>query len=447
MEGTTSNLLCLFAGVPQGSVLGPLLFLIFINDILDNLECLASLFADDTSIYTTFKAPNNLNVYMLQSDLVKIEIWSKLWKVAFNTEKTEMLIISRTNNKPNIKLYFLGKQIKIVHQHKHLGVILDDTLNWHPQIESITSKTQLSLNIMKHFKYIFSRNTLKVIYIYHVKSIINYGDILLGKLSVYLTNLLETIQYQALCTVTGCVKGTSETKMREELGWNTLVECRQLHLACMIYKMVNNLVPSYLANLLPPFRQPIDFELHNLRPNAHHNPDILTLQLFEGSQFYLKSWLPQAVIYWNTLALEIRESPSLNVFKSRLKVMSYIPKKRYFETGNRKFSTIHCQLRLGTNSLNVSLFNRTLSISPNCSCRTDYENEMHYFLQCPNYHIQRNELLTSIANVYPGNLFVNLSARKKLEVILKGDESMSYSHNCVIIQHVHRYIQSTNRFT
>ena len=424
IEGSASGLLNLFAGVPQGSVLGPLLFLVFINDIVDSLECLSSLFADDTSIYTSLKPLNNVSIHLLQSDLIKIESWAKQWKVSFNPDKTEMLVFSKTQNKPNIKLYFFGRQITVVHQHKHLGIILDDTMNWRPQIESLISKTQLNLNIMKHFKYIFSRKTLKIIYNYHVKSIISYGDILLGKLSIHLSKLLETIQYQALCTVSGCVRGTSEAKMREELGWNSLEECRFSHMACMIYKMINHLVPSYLSSLLPPFKQPINLGIHNLRPNINRIPDILTLEALNGSQFYLKSWLPQAISYWNAIPFDTRQSPSLNIFKNKLKIYLSIPKKMYYETGDRKLSSVYCQLRMGTNSLNASLFNRTLAISPNCSCGNVQENEKHYFLECENYQTQRNVLITSLTNLFTINNFQTYNLKQKLDIILKCDDNL-----------------------
>ena len=285
-------------------------------------------------------------------------------------------------------------------------------MTWRPQVDSLISKTLLNLNIMKHFKYIFSRHTLKVVYIHHVRSIISYGDILLGKLSVHNTRLLENIQYKALCTVSGCVRGTSEMKMREELGWNTLEECRFSHMACMIYKMINLLVPPYLACLLPPFKQPINLDIYNLRPNANHYPDVLTLQTLNGSQFYLKSWLPQAINYWNSLPLDIRECQSFNLFKNKLKTYLSTPKKRYLEIGNRKLSAIYCQLRLGTNSLNASLFNRTLAISPNCTCGFMQENERHYFLECPNYHLERNLLMASLESEFPINVFQTFDRKK-----------------------------------
>ena len=402
LEGELSDVLELFAGVPQGSVLGPLLFLIFINDILDNIKSFGTLFADDTSIFTFSNFNSNNEVFQLQSDLIKIENWASTWKVDFNASKTEMIIFRNPNFRPiNINLYFLGKKIPLVAQHKHLGIILDQHFNWKPQIEDVIKKVQLNLNIMKSFKYIFSRLTLKLIYIYHVKSILNYGDVLFGKLPLHLNRLIERIQYQALCTVTGCVYGTSEIKMRLELGWNTLEECRQFHMQVLMYKLVNNLVPNYLIDQLPPFQLPNDRLHHNFRNNTRRNPDNLTISEFHGNVKLINSCLPQAVIAWNSLSLDIRQANSLITFKNKLQKHISLNKIKYFDSGSRRLGALHCQLRLGTSALNSSLYNRNLLHLPNCECGCNNETEKHFLLICPLYNEHRNRLLHTISSLYP----------------------------------------------
>ena len=446
LEGEISDLETLLAGVPQGSVLGPLLFLIFINDIAETVKCSISLFADDTNIYSVTNLRDNNVLFALQLDLVKIEKWAKTWKVDFNAAKTEMVIFSKNRNVYNPSLYFFGKKIQIIDSHKHLGIILDQTLSWKPQIDNIASKVQLNLNIMKSFKYILSRQTLKLIYIYHVKSLLNYGDILFGKLPLFLNRKLEKNQYQALCTVTGCVHGTSELKMRLELGWNTLEECRNFHLSTFIYKMVNNLLPHYLCELLPAFQQPINQDRYNFRNNPRRNPDVLMLASFNGSQFFLNSWLPVAISLWNDLPLSIRTSPSLSNFKNKLKKYVSIDKKPYFGIGSRKLSITHCQLRLGTNSLHASLFSRNLSESPSCECGHFNENVKHYILECPKFERHRNTMFEAITNLYGNNYFINLNPQAKLQILLHGDINLDTNTNESIVTQVQNYIKSSKRF-
>ena len=88
LNGQTSNWEIISAGVPQGSILGPLLFLIYINDISDNLESNVKLFADDTSIFSVVHHPNS-TATMLNNDLLKIQQWAYQWKMSFNPDQTK----------------------------------------------------------------------------------------------------------------------------------------------------------------------------------------------------------------------------------------------------------------------------------------------------------------------------------------------------------------------
>ena len=111
------------AGVPQGSVLGPLLFLIFINDITHVISrCHIRLFADDTCLFIEIDDPTT-NANDLNDDLDKLNEWAKKWKVTFSPPKTKELLISRKRNEvvhPPLKLD--GEEIERVSSHKHLGL-------------------------------------------------------------------------------------------------------------------------------------------------------------------------------------------------------------------------------------------------------------------------------------------------------------------------------------
>ena len=96
IQGCRSDYLPVTAGVPQGSVLGPLLFLVYINDINSDIESTSKLFADDTSIYLSLN-DNNIRGETLNSDLEKIKAWASKWKVNFNCQKTELLNICKPN--------------------------------------------------------------------------------------------------------------------------------------------------------------------------------------------------------------------------------------------------------------------------------------------------------------------------------------------------------------
>ena len=135
---TFSNEISIKAGVPQGSVLGPLLFLVYVNDISDNLLSNLRLFADDSSLSVT----SNDHAFMesiLNNDLTQINTWAKQWLVSFNPSKTEVVFFSVLDLlKP--QLQFDGNQLGFVETHKHLGLLFSQNGTWHNHINAILSR-------------------------------------------------------------------------------------------------------------------------------------------------------------------------------------------------------------------------------------------------------------------------------------------------------------------
>ena len=157
IPGAQSNWNYIQAGVPQGSILGPLLFLIFINDIVVDINANIRLFADDTSLYLIIDDPATAAV-TLNSDLLKISNWTRRWLVTFNPKKTESLIFSRkVTSRQHPSVHMSNEEIKEVSSHKHLGLILSNNLKWHDQIEYTLEKAYKLINIMRKLKFILDR--------------------------------------------------------------------------------------------------------------------------------------------------------------------------------------------------------------------------------------------------------------------------------------------------
>ncbi|WP_078461400.1 reverse transcriptase domain-containing protein [Solemya velum gill symbiont] len=164
-SGTQSNCKTIHSGVPQGSILGPLLFLVYINDIVCDIKSEIKLFADDTSLSVIVDHPNS-SAAQLQSDIDKISLWAHKWLVTFNPIKTECLLISRKTIKPvHPPLLMYGQNISEVVSHKHLGIILSNDCTWKLHIEYISKKAWSRINIMRRLKFILDRKSLETIYL------------------------------------------------------------------------------------------------------------------------------------------------------------------------------------------------------------------------------------------------------------------------------------------
>jgi hypothetical protein len=147
VEGKTSDILPVLSGVPQGSVLGPCLFLSYINDLPDSVKSKVRLFADDTIVYLTVKSTKDAQ--NLQNDLHSLETWESDWSMEFNPDKCEILRISRKKH-PIIFPYKLhGIELKSTSAAKYLGVTISQDLSWTNHINSITSKATNTLRFIK----------------------------------------------------------------------------------------------------------------------------------------------------------------------------------------------------------------------------------------------------------------------------------------------------------
>ena len=199
----TSSTVCeVSAGVPQGSVFGPLLFLIYINDIGEKLLSLSRLFADDTSLgYSSQNVVEIENV--INHDLCELNTWSTKWLMSFNPDKTEIMLFSNTDVRYNLNFTFNGNNIPITTSHKHLGVTLSSDAKWNNHIENIILSVSRHLGILRKLKYRLSRQNLEKLYLLYIRPIFEYAYEIWDNCGVCYSTKLEKLQLDAARIVTG----------------------------------------------------------------------------------------------------------------------------------------------------------------------------------------------------------------------------------------------------
>ncbi len=181
------------AGVPQGSILGPLLFLIYINDIVQTINSKIRLFADDTSLYIIVDDPSE-SATKLNEDINTIHQWSQNWLVTFNPSKTESMIFSKKKNKPHHpNRYMNNTVINLVTEHKHLGLTFSDDGKWIAHISNCLDKAWQRIGILRSHKFTLTRSSLERLYITSIRPLLEYGNIVWGNCTIYLKNDLDAI--------------------------------------------------------------------------------------------------------------------------------------------------------------------------------------------------------------------------------------------------------------
>ncbi|CAF1462159.1 unnamed protein product [Didymodactylos carnosus] len=251
VEGSTSDELLISCGVPQGSVLGPLLCLIYINDLPNGLDSTTLLYADDVSLHRE-GSDIQRDFMIMNEDLAKVEDWSNKWKLDFNIKKCVSMFFTRSNTVttlPTLKIKY--QLIENVTEHKHLGLLFIPNLDLSCHIQSTVSGCSPVADGMKYLSQFLSRQALKLIYNSYILTQINYASVIYCGSTQKVLGPLHTIQYNAALAASGTVGGSSNEKVCIELGWipltvkhtNTVEQLvkysiSEIHRLCLFFKIL-----------------------------------------------------------------------------------------------------------------------------------------------------------------------------------------------------------------
>jgi hypothetical protein len=423
------------AGVPQGSVLGPLLFLIFINDLTFVVNyCKIRLFADDTCLFIEVDNPD-LSADCINQDLQSIDEWSKKWLVNFSPPKTEEMIITNKRPRQHPPLYLNDQLIKNVKDHKHLGIHLSSNLSWRKHVQEIAKKANRSLGVLRMLKMKLDRKSLETLYKSFVRPILEYGDAIWHIPNpVNLTMLLlDKVHVNAARIVTGATARCHIEELFQEIGWETLFSRREFHRANIMFNIVQGTAPTYLQDLLP------DSIHQRTTYNLRNRGDLD--QPYTRTVTYANSFIPSATKQWNDLPVKIKQSQSDKSFKHNY--LAYFPRptqSKLFNHGNRFPSVHHARMRIRCSKLNKQLHDDLHVIdNPNCECILNQpESPEHYFMHCPWYTLARQTLFAELEQINVRDIDSDL--------LLYGSSDFNFPTNISIIDAVHKYIVSTKRF-
>ena len=197
LDGEASQWERSHAGVPEGSVHGPLLFLIFINDLVDTLETDPHLFADDTLLLDIYFDPR-LSCLKINRDLRKISDWGKVWKVTFNPSKTKFIVFSHHQIYPEYPdVVFNGVNVDRTIKHVHLGLTMTSNLSWRKHIFTVLNKASRAIHILNFVKHRLPRSGLSSLYKPMILPILEYCDIVYNNCTVRESAALEQVQREA----------------------------------------------------------------------------------------------------------------------------------------------------------------------------------------------------------------------------------------------------------
>ena len=437
IEGVSSDLSNVNAGVPQGSILGPLLFLVYINDLPVNIRSHINLFADDTIIWDVVKNPVT-SIESLNNDLAKVLDWANKWHMTINASKTKVLTVSakRTPIVYN-KLILDNTVLTETFSHKHLGLILTSDMTWDEHVSSICKKAGVRVNILRKLSFKLPRLALQQIYFAFIRPILEYASPVFGSHLITIDARLENIQYQAALICSGALFNTSRSNVLAELGWTKLSDRRNVILSSLMYKMSNKMTPSYMCALIEPFIDPQPIVPRSLR----NHKNIATPRC--KTERFRRSVIPRSLNLWNSLSITVINTPCYSTFIRHIKTIYIQPKApSWYSVGNRLPNSLQTRFRLNNSKLNCDLFKFNKTENPSCSCGYQTEDINHYVLKCPNYNKLRPALLAKAVE-----LTGNLDSTSITKLLLFGSSNYSDEINAQLMHAFQTYVVSSGRFS
>ena len=372
--------------------------------------------------------------------------------MSFNPEPSkqavEILFTQEKNSIIHPPLYFNDNIVLRKNTHKHLGITLDSKLTFTDHIIEKIKVTNKHIGILRYLSKYLPLSTLTQMYKMFVRPHLDYGDVIYhvphtinlfdSTISLHpLMERIEKMQYHAALAITGCWKGSNRNSLYEELGWESLSDRRWSRRLIQLYKIRNNMTPSYLKDKLPLFRG------RSLRRDNDTNLQ----EIMCTTAKYQNSFFPDVIKSWNNIGNEFCSSLSLGIFKTNLFNLVRPKQRPVYGIHDPIGVKLLFQLRVGLSPLKVHKKRHNFTDTPNdwCDCLCAPEDTFHYLLSCNHHDTVRLNLRDSVMRILvPKNLH---SLSQNLELYLYGHSSLSFIENKTILLATIKFIKESERFS
>ena len=307
---SNKEILC---GVPQGSVLGPLLFLLYVNDIQNASDFNIRLFADDTLLYFSKKKPCDLEKHV-NIELDKIQRWLDVNKLSLNVSKTKYIIISpklRERYKFQIKLkeHLLCQ----TETHKYLGIVIDEKLSWKPHLSAVASKLAKLCGLFYKLRLYVDKQVLRKVYYTLIYPILLYGVICWGSCSKTVSKPVEVVHNRILRCIN--MVGKRQIHVTDLYALSNVLKIHDIYILeiCkFMFRFKHDLLPNVFSKY---FSKHNSIHNYNTRNTSKSNYFLPRKKKTIGQ----RTLQYRGVKYWNELPDLIKSSCHIYAFSKQLK--------------------------------------------------------------------------------------------------------------------------------
>jgi hypothetical protein len=304
INGSHSRPQPVISGVPQGTILAPVLFLLYINDISENIKSQIRLFADDGIIYREIN--NDQDHVTLQEDLDNLNNWANKWQLNFNFSKCYHLGITNKRD-PETYSYMINNQIiNRVSSTKYLGITITHNLNWNKHCDIICGKANSTLGLLRRILGECNAAVKSKAYTSLVRPQLEYASTAWNPYTKRNINKIEMVQRRAARFVFNDYSRASHVSpMIDRLGWDNLQQRRLLHQATMFYKIHQGLIGISFPDDVCPLTR------------ASRLPNICPYRQIQSCvNVYKFSFYPRTIVTWNHIPFNnlCQSTPSFKTF-------------------------------------------------------------------------------------------------------------------------------------